>query len=444
MWLTKTRMTAVVLVTCGLIGLGAGSIALPAPAEQATGLQNPAGPRSVAAGKEVGEVHCLDGHTAGVRRVEFSPDGRRLLSCGLDGSIRLWDTETGREVRRFEGHDDRVDCISFRADGRRFLSASWDGTIRLWDVGTGKELRRIRFEGEPGVHVSGVWWFPDRRRFLALATDHHSLQVYDAESGARVKEFGRHPGHIYAAALAPDGRRVLEGSYDYAARLRLWDVSSGKLVREFPSSIGEIRGVAYSPDGRYALSAGKGVLVRLWDVETGELVRVFEGHWGAPNWVAYSPDGRRALSAGADQTVRLWNVETGAEQMRFFGHQAGVTCVAFSPDGRYAASGGSDKSVRIWRLPPTFRTPSKLPRASREKPSAPDDEGQPGEKEWRLAEFYRRTGHSGSAYFYYELLLRRHRDSPYAKQATQRMRDLQRALERAVDEMDEDPENGSR
>jgi RNA polymerase sigma factor (sigma-70 family) len=452
MWLTKTRTAAVVLLTLGLLGLGTGPFAFRTPAGEPAAVPKPPAPLSVAAGKEIGEVHCLQGHTASVLRVAFSPDGRQLLSCGLDGAIILWDLQTGQEIRRFAGHNDpvnlthipvvgslfkirrfaehndRVDCVSFSPNGRRFLSASWDWTVRLWDVETGQELKQIRFQGEPAVHVSGVWWFPDGRRFLALATDHHSLQIYDVQTGALQKEFALHPGHIYAAALSPDGRRVLEGSYDYAAPARLWDVATGKLLRELKGYIGETYGVAFSPDGRLALASGKGGLVRLWDVETGEIVRVFEGHRTGAEGVAYSPDGRRVLTAGSDQTVRLWNADTGAEQVRFFGHTAGVLCVAFSADGRCAASGGRDHSVRVWRLPGPFGTPIKL------APAAAEKEPPVGEKEWNLAEFYRRTGQPASAYFYYELLLRRHPDSSFAAQATAHLREIRRELEKGVKE----------
>jgi RNA polymerase sigma factor (sigma-70 family) len=433
MWLIKIRTAAVVVLTVGLIGLGTGSFAFQTPPDEATSVQKPTAPLSVAVARDVGEVLCLQGHTDSVQRVAFSPDGRRLLSCGLDGAIILWDLETGREIRRFEGHSDRVDCVSFSADGRRFLSASWDGTIRLWDVETGRELKSIRFQGAPGVHVSGVWWFPDGRRLLALATDHHSLQIYDINTGALQKELGPHPGHIYPAALSPDGRRVLEGSWDHAAPVRLWDVESGKLLREFKGYTSKTSGIALSPNGRLALSTGEDTLVRLWDVESGEIVRVFEGHRTAAQGVAYSPDGRRVLSAGSDQTVRLWNAHTGTEQVRFFGHTSGVVCVAFSADGRYAASGGRDHSVRVWRLPGPFGTPIRVPAAAAATP--------PGEKEWKLAEFYRRTGHPATAYFFYELLVRRYRDSPHAGPAAARMRDLRRELEKAVDDVDRDSED---
>jgi RNA polymerase sigma factor (sigma-70 family) len=437
MWLTKvTRAAAVVLLALGVLGLGTASLARPGPAGEPPSPPGPEAPLSVAGAEQVGEVYCLRGHTDRVLRVEFSPDGRRLLSCGMDATIRLWDLHTGRDIRRFQGHGDRVDCVSFSADGRRFLSASWDWTIRLWDVESGKELKRIRFRGEPGVHVSGVWWFPDGRRCLALATDHSALQVYDVRTGRLLKNFGQHPGHIYAAALSPDGGQVLEGSYDVVAPLRLWDVSSGGLVREFKGQACKTIGVAFSPDGRLALSTGTDNRVRLWDVTTGKVVRVFEGHANGANAVAYSPDGRRALSAGADHTVRLWDAATGAERVRFFGHLAGVDCVAFSADGRYAASGGQDKAVRVWRLPAPLGPPLKR-RATAAEGSAWPEGGSPrGEREWRLAEFYGRTGHPGSAYFYYELLLRRHPESPYAQRASERLRALRRELEKAAGELD--------
>ena len=82
---------------------------------------------------------------AGSRSVTVLADGRRALSGSGDRTLRLWDLETGAELRRFEGHEDRVTSVTVLADGRRALSGSHDRTLRLWDLETGAELRR--FEG---------------------------------------------------------------------------------------------------------------------------------------------------------------------------------------------------------------------------------------------------------------------------------------------------------
>jgi len=83
------------------------------------------------------------GHSGSVNSVVFSPDGRQILSGSSDGTIKLWDIDTGRELRTFSGHKGRVESVAFSPDGKKILSASSDGTVRLWDVSTGKEIAQF-------------------------------------------------------------------------------------------------------------------------------------------------------------------------------------------------------------------------------------------------------------------------------------------------------------
>ena len=104
--------------------------------------------------------------------------GRQALSGSGDETVRLWDVETGKELRRFIGHSGQVFSVAFSPDGKRALSGSNDDTVRLWDVETGKELRS--FEG----HSETVW----------------------------------------GVALSLDGTHALSGSMDKT--MRLWQLSS--------------------------------------------------------------------------------------------------------------------------------------------------------------------------------------------------------------------------
>ncbi|MFM9965243.1 MAG: WD40 repeat domain-containing protein [Planctomycetaceae bacterium] len=83
------------------------------------------------------------GPASAVNAVAFSPDGELLASGHDDGSIRLWDAATGRELQQLTGHQDYVRSVSFSPDGARLASGSDDGTIRLWEVATGRHLATL-------------------------------------------------------------------------------------------------------------------------------------------------------------------------------------------------------------------------------------------------------------------------------------------------------------
>ena len=95
----------------------------------------------------------LKGHGGAVRSVVFSPDGSLVLTSSSDKTARIWNAQTGEQVKVFQGHDEALLCAAYSADGRRIVTASEDTTARIWDVATGKEAE-FRLQG----HTSRVTW----------------------------------------------------------------------------------------------------------------------------------------------------------------------------------------------------------------------------------------------------------------------------------------------
>jgi WD40 repeat protein len=298
-------------------------------------------PAELRIGEIAGEWKRCEGHFGPVYAAAFSPDGRKAVSAGADGVLRLWDTRTGKELRRLEGHSGRVWTVAFAPDGRRVVSGGFDGSVRVWDLVSGREQRRFNHADYVRSAV-----FSHDGRFILSGGDDKVLRLWSLESGKEVRSFKGHGHYVWDVALSRDGKLALSASLDKT--VRLWDVEKGEEVKGFLGHKDTVLSVAFSPDGRRALSGSTDKTLILWNLETGQRLRTFTGHKGYVHSVAFSPDGRRALSAGQDHTVGLWDVSTGELVRTLEGHRDQVWHITFSRDGRLALSAGQDQTVRIW------------------------------------------------------------------------------------------------
>ena len=279
------------------------------------------------------------GHSDRINSVAFSVDGRFVLTGSGDKSARLWETATGKELRRFKGHSDSITSVAFSADRRLVLTGSSDDTARVWETATGKELRRF---------LGFVAFSADRRFVLTKSLD-DTTRLWETATGKEVRRF---EGHSECAALSADGHFMLTIEEKTA---RLWETANGKELRRFEGDFEWINSVVFSVDGRFVLTGGWDKTARLWETATGKELRRFEGHSDHINSVAFSVDGRFVLTGSDDETARLWEMATGEELRRFetggsadLSERPKITSVVFSADGRFVLTGSEDKTARLW------------------------------------------------------------------------------------------------
>jgi WD40 repeat protein len=298
------------------------------------------------------EVRQLEGHTAEVECVAFLPDGQQALSGGRDRVVRLWDLQTGKQVRQFPEQSGWIHALAVSADGRQALAAGGskkegsptraDCAVRLLDLESGREVKP--FPGHTEA-VNALAFVPGDRRFLSIGWD-ASIRLWDAAAAKEVSLFQKQPGFPLGVAVAPDGKNAVTGGTDGV--VRVWDLATGKVTQRCQANAEAVFCVAYAAEGRHVFAAGADNTVRLWDLQTAKVVQSYTGHTEKIWTVAVSPDGKRLLSGSLDRTVRLWDVESGKQLHNFTGHSKGVQCVTFAPDGRRALSCSGDRTIRLW------------------------------------------------------------------------------------------------
>ncbi|KIM24258.1 hypothetical protein M408DRAFT_243234 [Serendipita vermifera MAFF 305830] len=285
---------------------------------------------------------CI-GHKDAVLSVDFSPDGRRIVSGSRDCTIRVWDVETGKVVLGpLQSHNDAILCVSFSSDGRRIVSGAWDCTIRVWDAERGETILGP-LKGHTDAILS-VKFSPDGRRIVSGSED-RTIRIWDTETGETVLDpLKGHKNSVYSVSFSPDGRKIASGSGDHT--IRVWDAETGETVLA-PL---KFHSVSFSPDERRIFSGFEKRTIRPWDVKTtSNVLGPFEGHSNSVFSVSFSPDGRWLASGSDDRTIQLWDAETGEAVLGpLQGHDRSVRSISFSPDGRRIASGSRDFTIRIW------------------------------------------------------------------------------------------------
>lgn len=285
-----------------------------------------------------------------------SADGRRLVTGSVDGTLKVWDPESGAVETTLESPEGEVIACALTPDGRRLVAGSemlilWDldrlAVERVLDYGGARfggwrswgaaRVRSVIRPARPCVTTA------DGRRAVA-ALRGGFLKAWDLESGAVVAAFESRGGDVMSCAATADGRRVAAGLED--GTLAVWNLEDGTTEATFESQGGGfVAACAWTADGRRVVAGLEDGTLRLWHLSGGAPGTTFEGHAGRVTACAVTADGRRAVSTSEDGTLRVWDLARGAAEETLYGVSA-FGCVAVA--GTRVCAG--DCSGNIWML----------------------------------------------------------------------------------------------
>lgn len=342
-------------------------------------------PASAATGPPDGAPELLvqSGHRGIIAALDHDPAGRYIATAGWDGTVRLWDVATSRELRVLSGHTGPVNAVAFAPDGQLVASGAGDlehhdHGVRLWDVTSGREV--LRLVDHP-YNVRDLA-FGARGRVLAVAAG-SDVVLWRLPGGTKLGVLSGHADLVAGVAVSPDGSWAVTGSAKGA--VVLWDVRTARRVRSLRGLSDDVVKVLFSADGRTVFAADASRALG-WEATTGVVTARFPGTSGqisslavsAPAGVlavadgpaialaalttgarvgavsadpftrlSFSPDGRTLAGAAVD-VVRRWSVPRATEVARLAGWTDWVYGVAAHPHGRLLATTGFGRQVNVW------------------------------------------------------------------------------------------------
>ncbi|MBA3484324.1 MAG: protein kinase, partial [Pirellulales bacterium] len=291
-------------------------------------------------------------HSDTVVRVTFSPNGREIASGCLDGTVRIWDSQTGQNLHTLRCKSPLVRALAYSPDGQLLAAGYNDGVICVWTASTGELFATLR------GHEQTVWqvaFSPDGRT-LASGGQDRSVRIWnierkqDGNADPLIRILADQPAHVTGVGFSSDGGRVLAACRD--GTVKTWDVSTGEEASSFRRRLPYVDNACFSPDGRQLAWSCQDGFIKVWNLAAQREVFAVQSNTHFGRSVAFSPNGRLIALAGFDGTVRLLDASTGRETLTIYAHPSLVSGVAFSPDGHRLASASYDKTIRIWDATP--------------------------------------------------------------------------------------------
>ena len=322
-------------------------------------------------------------HDPQINSAQFSSKGDRIVTGGSDGTVRVWDSATGRPIGNPIKHDGEITNAVLSSDDQ-FMASAIGNRVLLWEMGDKPQLRYtfdhgqrvaclrfspdnlVIFSGTDGGKVQGrnvltgetvgeaIWedgaivsvdLEPDGKRLL-VATANGTARVWQTPPRYPISDCFTQAGAIESMEVSPDGRLLLTGSAD--GKACLLDFSGDKTsVRQLPHGIA-ILSATFSADGKYALTGGADAKVRVWLTSSGQPVGLPLPHASTVVRVMCGPEKDFFATATEDGVAQFWDLSTQRPIGKSMVHGARLTSVGFSHDGKQFLTAGADGKVRLW------------------------------------------------------------------------------------------------
>ncbi len=295
---------------------------------------------------------ALSSHTETVSRVAYSPKGQTLATASSDGTAKVWDGKSGREVLTLTlGVRPRlgVDTQEVSSELARELGMPKPTGVLIKGLTAGGAGEKAGIKpGDVIVKIGGTEIDTDNAftRVLAEHLPGSSVAVELIREKERIivaAVLDKWPIEASGIAFNHNGMRLATAGWHL---VKLWDLASGREVLSLRDT-DTVNRVAFSPDGKLLATAGANQLAKLWDADTGQEVLALK-HDAAGFDLVFSPDGKQLATGPSDGKTAVWDVSSGKKLLELSGHTDPVDAIAYSPDGKRLATASRTWKARVW------------------------------------------------------------------------------------------------
>jgi len=305
-----------------------------------------------------GKKKILQGHDEHITSIDFSSDGKYLVSGGFDKKVKIWEVSTGQLVHSFEENNESIFSVAFSPDNKIVVAGSFN-SIKIWDIEKKENILTIQ---QP--YSSIVAFSPDGK-YIAATSEANTITLYETVNGKEVKRFKGNFGWVNRVKLSPDnkyaaiGFAYLDNDTDGAKYgISLIEMSTGKEIKKIVGFQNEITAFAFSSDSKLLVTRSPDSVsllksdswIKIWDVATANLLHKYKlnDDWG--EFVEFLNDGKYIISHDYSSVILL-DVKNG-QQIEIIEDSSAVKNLIISQNGKYAAwsSGPPYLKIKIMNL----------------------------------------------------------------------------------------------